>query len=382
MEKIERSMVEKRLFDKMKNIPFIKPSVPPIDEYFNEISDIWHTTMFTNIHSKHEKLEDALKKHLAVNNVSLFVNGHMALEAALSYFQLKGEVITSPFTFSSTCLAIMRNGLTPVFCDINEKNYTVNVDSLERLINEKTCAVLPVHIYGNVCDVYAIEKISEKYEVPVIYDAAHAFGVKVNERGIGSFGNISMFSFHSTKVFNTVEGGALTYADDKMYEHFAHFRNFGQKNRETVIVGANMKMSELHAAMGLCNLRHINSCIEKRKNCVNRYNERLIDIKGLHLNQPQNGVVSNYTHYPIRINEKEFGETRDSVFERLSRHDITTQKYYYPLVSNMAIFDKNPSNYDTPVADEIAKQILVLPLYSELTIEDVDYVCKIILEHQ
>lgn len=359
-----------------------KPSAPPIEEYTAEIADIWDTRMFTNIGKKHQKLEEQLRAYLGVPTVSLFANGHLALEAALDALQLKGEVITTPFTFASTVLAILRCGLTPVFCDIKESDYTINPELIECLITEKTCAILPVHIYGNICDVNAIDVIAKKHNIPVIYDAAHAFGITKDGIGVGNFGDISMFSFHATKVYHTVEGGGLTYNNPALCETFSQIRNFGIAGDETLLIGTNAKMTEMNAAMGLCNLRHVNEYIQKRGECVAKYKELLSGHRGLVLNELQPGIKTNYSYFPLRVVPEAFGKSRDEIFDRLKQRNIHARKYYYPLVSQFPIYEKPYPLYDTPVAAEIASQILTLPLYSDLHMEDIERICKTILRER
>lgn len=360
-------------------IPISKPSAPPMEEYIDEISDLWENRMFTNIGKKLLDLEDKLCAYLDVDYISLFANGHLALESALAALNLKGEVITTPFTFTSTVLAIVRNNLTPVFCDINESDYTLNCDLIEGLITDKTCAILPVHIYGNICDVERLEQLSSKYNIPVIYDAAHAFGIRKNKVSIGNYGDISMFSFHATKVFHTVEGGGLVYKNPEWKETFSQMRNFGISGCDTVRVGANLKMSEIHAAMGLCNLRHIDTYIEKRCLCTRQYIKRLSAIRGIYVNRYAPDVESNYSYFPIRIVAEECGASRDQVYEVLLKNKIYTRKYYSPLVSQFPIYDRLYMPSDTPVANSISNQILTLPLYPDLTLQDVDRICDAIL---
>lgn len=250
----------------MSKILVTRSSMPPIEEYFNEIRELWETHLLTNMGTKHKQLQNELKSYLDVSNIDLLVNGHMALELSLQALNLKGEVITTPFTFASTTHAIVRNGLTPVFCDINPNDFTLDVNKLEALITDKTCAILPVHVYGNICDVNGINEIARKYNLKVIYDAAHAFGESYENRGIGSYGDVSCFSFHATKVFNTIEGGAACFKDEAFGLNLYRLKNFGIRGPEIVDwIGANAKMNEFCAAMGLCNLRHVNAEIEKRK---------------------------------------------------------------------------------------------------------------------
>ena len=286
-----------------KIIPVVRPSMPPYDEYIEEIRDLWDSRVLTHQGAKYQKLESELKDFLGVNYLSMFANGHLALELALNAFKLtgeiSGEVITTPYTFTSTTQAIVRNGLTPVFCDINPNDYTIDTAKIEALITEKTTAIVPVHVYGNVCDVSEIERIAKKYNLKVIYDAAHVFGVKIDDKPIGCFGDMTMFSFHATKVFHTVEGGGLTYKDEKYRPILTQLRQFGMDGQiEVPIVGTNAKMTEMHAAMGLCNLRHIDEEIAKRGKAYKHYIERLSGVEGIHICIPKDNVKANYAYFP------------------------------------------------------------------------------------
>lgn len=358
-----------------------KSSMPCFEEYVEEISSIWDSHWLTNMGEKHNKLEEQLQEYLSVEHVSLFSNGHMALELAMQAFGLNGEVITTPFTFASTTHAIVRNGLTPVFCDINEEDYTIDVDKIEPLITDRTTAIVPVHVYGNICNVEAIEQIANKYGLKVTYDAAHAFGVRFKDRGIMNYGDASMISFHATKVFHTIEGGAVCYSDKSLVKKLYRLRDFGIKNEEVVDgVGTNAKMCEFHAAMGLCNLRHINEEISKRQKVVERYRENLDGIDGLKIIQAQRDVCSNYAYFPIVVDEKKFGSTRNVVFEKLKAHDIFSRKYFYPLTNTFECFHGKYDVSETPTALYIAKRVLTLPLFADLQVEEVDRICNIILQ--
>lgn len=259
-----------------------RSSMPSLDEYMEEIRPIWNSHWLTNMGPEHKQLQEELKKYLAVDHVELVTNGHMALELTLQAMNLQGEVITTPFTFASTTHAIVRNGLEPVFCDIDPVTYTIDITKLERLITDRTCAIVPVHVYGNVCNIEEIERLAHKYELKVLYDAAHTFGETYNGQGVGTFGDASCFSFHATKVFNTIEGGAVCYHDEELGKRLYELKNFGIHGPEEVeAVGANAKMNEFCAAMGLCNLRHVDEEIAKRKAVVERYRERLSGVDGI-----------------------------------------------------------------------------------------------------
>lgn len=354
-------------------------SMPPIEEYIEEIKEIWESHWLTNMGPKHNKLEEELRKYLRVQNISLFTNGHNALELCLQALNLSGEVITTPFTFASTTHAIVRNGLTTVFCDIDPQTYCMDVNKIESLITEKTSAIVPVHVYGNICDVEAIERIAQKYNLKVIYDAAHAFGETYKGKGVGLFGDASMFSFHATKVYHTIEGGAICYREAPLGHELYKLRDFGIKNAEVVDgVGSNAKMNEFVAAMGLCNLRHIDEFISKRKVAVERYRSNLIGCKGLQLPPVQKDVVSNYSYFPIVVNPDDFGATRDDVFAKLAKHDIHARKYFYPLTSDFDCYQGIFDSTKTPIALKISKQVLTLPLYAELPLDAIDKICDII----
>ena len=294
----------------MKDILVTRSSMPSLEEYVEEIKSLWDSHWLTNMGEKHKKLEELLKEYLAVTDISLLSNGHMALEMAIQALNLEGEVITTPYTFVSTTHAIVRNNLIPVFCDIDPADFNMDVSKIESLITDRTSAIIPVHVYGNVCNIEAIEKIAKKYDLKVIYDAAHAFGVTYKGKGIGSFGDASIFSFHATKVFNSAEGGAVCFDNEELGLQLYRLKNFGIRSEVIVDgVGANAKMSEMHAAMGICNLRHIDEEIEKRKIVYKRYMENLGEVEGLQLRKKQEDVVSNYGYFPVVFDEKIFGAT-------------------------------------------------------------------------
>lgn len=359
----------------MNSIQVTKSSMPLYEEYIEEIKDIWESCWLTNMGEKHKQLEESLSSFLNTPNITLFTNGHLALECAIATLKLSGEVITTPFTFASTTHAIVRNKLEPVFCDINPIDYTIDVHKIENLITDKTSAILPVHVYGNVCNIKEIEEIAKKYNLKVIYDAAHAFGVTVNGVGIGNFGDASMFSFHATKVFNTIEGGAVTYKNAELKKIMNDIKNFGITGPEAVeYVGGNAKMNEFQAAMGICNLRHVDSEINKRKLIVERYNENLFDMKGIKLVKPQNGVKGNYSYFPILFEKI----SRDEVYEALKDNNVFARKYFYPLTNNFECYKDRFHSEETPIAKYISERILTLPLFADLSIDDVDRICTII----
>lgn len=364
---------------KEKKILVTQPSMPTIEEYVDEIRDIWDSCWLTNMGVKHNRLQEKLREFLGVDDLSLMSNGHMSLELGIQAMNLTGEVITTPFTFASTTHAITRNGLTPIFADINPENYTLDVTKLEELITDKTSAILPVHVYGNVCAIEEINKIAQKYGLKVIYDAAHAFGVKYKGKGIGSYGDASMFSFHATKVFNSIEGGAVCFSDGEYGLDLYRLKNFGIRGPETVdAIGANAKMNEFQAAMGLCNLKHIDEEIEKRKKIVKTYTECLGDTEGIKICKKQDDIESNYAYFPIVIDEKKFGASRNEVFELLSENGIYARKYFYPLTNTFGCYPGMYEKHETPVALCISKRIITLPLYADLSLGIVERICEII----
>lgn len=363
-----------------EKINVTRSSMPSFMEYVKMIEPLWDSAWITNMGKYHKELEKKLKDYLNVQNISLVCNGHMALELTIQALGLTGEVITTPFTFISTTHAIVRNGLEPVFCDINLDDYTMDVSKIEDLITEKTSAIIPVHVYGNICNTEEIERIAKKYNLKVIYDAAHAFGVKINGQAIGNFGDASTFSFHATKVFNTIEGGGVTFKDEVIGEKLYNLKNFGIRNEELVVeVGANAKMNEFQAAMGICNLKHINNEIEKRKAVLERYRQRLANINGIKLLEPQKGVESNYAYFPVVFNEEILGFNRDNVYEELKRNNIFSRKYFYPLTSDEACFKNKYRKINVENARYISKNILVLPLYADLSLDNVDKICNLII---
>ena len=357
-----------------------RSAMPPMEEYIAEIRDLWQSRWLTNMGTKHTALQAALRDFFGAQNIELFTNGHLALELSLQALDLSGEVITTPFTFASTTHAIVRNGLEPVFCDIDPQDYTMDVTKLERLVTDRTSAIMPVHVYGNVCRVEEIERIARRYGLKVIYDAAHSFGVRYRGKSTALFGDVSCFSFHATKVFHTIEGGAACFHDRELGEKLSRLKNFGIRNAECVDgVGANAKMNEFCAAMGLCNLRHVNDDIARRKAVAERYRERLEGVCGVQLNPVQENVTPNYAYFPVVFHEQEFGSTRNEVFDALQRADIYSRKYFYPLTNTFACFHGKYDVEQTPVARHIANRVLTLPIYPELEEADVDRICDVIL---
>lgn len=365
----------------MMEIFVTRSSMPSFDEYCEEIRPLWNSHYLTNMGPKHEELRGLLRDYLDVDNIDLLVNGHMALELSIQALNLQGEVITTPFTFASTTHAIVRNGITPVFCDINPSDFTIDVEKIESLVTDRTSAIIPVHVYGNVCDVEAIEWIAKKYGLKVVYDAAHTFGEKYKGKGVGNFGDVSCYSFHATKVYNTIEGGAVCYSD-KLKDFgrtIYQLKNFGIKNEEVVDgVGANAKMNEFSAAMGICNIRHIAEDIDKRRIIAERYREILEDVDGINLSNIAKDVESNYAYFPIVVDEKTFGFSRNEIHDELAKRGISARKYFYPLTSSFDCFHNKYDINNTPIALHISRRVLTLPIYPELSLDDVDTICDVI----
>lgn len=364
----------------MSKILVARSSMPELQEYINEIKSIWDTHWLTNMGVKHQELQKNLIDYMGVEQIELLTNGHMALELSMQAFNLEGEVITTPFTFASTTHAIVRNGLKPVFCDIDPITFTMDPSKIEKLITDKTSAIVPVHVYGNICNIEEIDRIAKKYGLKVIYDAAHTFGETYKGKGIGTFGDASCFSFHATKVFNTIEGGCVCYHDEEFGRALYKLKNFGIRNEEIVDgVGANAKMNEFCAAMGLCNLRHVDEEIAKRKTVVERYREHLENVEGIQLSPIQENVESNYAYFPVIFDEKVFGASRNEVMDKLAENGIGARKYFYPLTNSFECFHGEFDVNETPIARHLSLRVLTLPLYADLSVEDVDRICKIIL---
>lgn len=365
----------------MDKITVTQTSMPPYEEFIEKIKPLWETKWLTNMGEYHRELEEKLRGYLGVPHLSLMVNGHLALEMAIQAmnFPEGSEVITTPFTFISTTHAIVRNRLKPVFCDIKPGNYTIDEDKIEALITEKTVAILPVHVYGNICNVEKIQEIADSYSLKVIYDACHAFGETYKGTGVGNFGDASVFSFHATKVYNTIEGGAVTFSDKALYDRLYNLKNFGIRGEELVVgVGANAKMNEFAAIMGLCNLPRVVQNIAARKENAKYYITLLCDCPKILLPDfGTEGLSYNYGYFPVRFLEKGM---RDKVYMKLREEQIYARKYFYPLTSDAACFKNRYRNLELPNAHEVAENILVLPLYPELEKTDIERIVSLIID--
>ena len=358
------------------SINVARSSLPSFEEYCEEIRPLWDSHWLTNNGEKALALEAALAKYLDVPHVALFSNGHLALEAAIRAMGITGEVITTPFTFASTTHALVRCGCTPVFADVRPQDYTIDPAKIEALLTERTTAILPVHVYGNYCDVEAIAALAQKHHLKVLYDAAHAFGATYRGQSAAAFGDAAMFSFHATKVFHTIEGGAVVCRDAALAEALRLERNFGITGPETTVsVGGNAKMNEFQAAMGLCNLRHLEAEMDKRRAVCAAYRARLTGVPGLSLCPERDG--DNCAYFPVLF--EGFRKTRDEVFDGLARQGVNARKYFYPLTTAFECYAGRFDPDATPVAKRASENVLTLPLYADLSIADVNRICDILL---
>ena len=360
-----------------KPIYVTQPTLPPLEEYTKELQDIWDSHWLTNQAAKHQALEKALKDHLNVNMAALFVNGHLSLEAVLEVYQLSGEIITTPFTFPSTAHAIVRSGCTPIFADIDPLTYNLDPTQIEALITPETVAILPVHLFGYPCDVEAIEAIAKKHSLRVIYDAAHAFGVTYKGQPIGHFGDASMFSMNATKVYHTIEGGLITSKDPDLYDALKLIRHYGMLSADDIIYpGSNLQMNEFQAAMGLVNLRYVEAEHAQRQRVHDRYIAGLKRTPGIKLPTVPADTELAYAYFPILLTG--YPESRDALHKRLAASGIHAKKYFSPLVNHYACYAADPLRSPLPVAERIAENILVLPLYANLADEAIDRIIDLI----
>ncbi len=362
-----------------KKILVTKASLPKKEEFFELCSSIFDSAWLTNMGALHNRLENELKTVLDTNNISLFVNGHLALELLIQAMELKKEIITTPFSFASTTHAIVRNGIRPVFCDIKEDDFTIDENKLEALITEDTTAILAVHVYGNICNHEKLSKIAKKHGIKLIYDAAHAFLEKYHGNSVANLAYASMFSFHATKVFNTIEGGAISSADQELHKKLYFLKNFGIADKEnTLYVGSNAKMNEFQAAMGLCNLKYINIWIEKRKQIAYRYLKNLKNQKGIRCNNYKTEQSYNYSYFPIVVDKETYGMSRDDLYNKLAENNIYARKYFYPCINELECYKSHNYRGETKMALDISKNILTLPIYPDLSLEIVDKICELI----
>ena len=366
-----------------KSIFVTSPSLPPLNELIPYLEKIWHSKNLTNNGQFHQELEKRLCEKLGVKYISLFNNGTLALIVAMKCMALQGEVITTPFSFIATSHSIWWNNLTPVFIDIEPKTFNLDTNKIEDAITEKTTAIMPVHVYGNPCDVKEINRIAKKHNLKVIYDACHTFDVRINNEPVLNFGDLSVLSFHATKVFNTFEGGAIVSHDIETKRKIDNLKNFGITSETTVDdVGINAKVNEFSSAFGILQLEKVDEYILKRKIITEFYRENLKDIKGISYINDIDGVKHCYSYFPILINQNEFGKSRDDVYEELKKQNIFSRRYFYPLISQFDPYKdlETAKEGKMPIAEKITKEILCLPLYSDLELDDCKKIVKIIKE--
>ncbi|MFS1512905.1 DegT/DnrJ/EryC1/StrS family aminotransferase [Chengkuizengella sp. SCS-71B] len=358
-----------------------RPLLPSLQNINNQLQEIWESKWITNNGPKNKELREALKEYLAVNHLSLFSNGTLGLLLGIKSLELTGEVITTPFTFPATVGALEWNGLTPVFCDIDNVTLTIDANKIEALITERTSAILAVHVLGIPCEVDKIQQVADKYHLKVIYDGAHVFGAKLNCKPIGEFGDMTMFSFHATKLFNTIEGGAVTFKDKTLDRKLQLFKNFGISGPDTVeLSGINAKLNEIQAAVGLEVLKLVPEQRKKRHYIKQLYETNLKTISGIRIVTKHEEQESSYQFFIIEINEKEFGINRNQLHEKLKDYNVFTRKYFYPLCSDFTWYHDLPSAQQKylPTAYEKIETVLALPFYGELTTEEVIQICEII----
>lgn len=370
---------------KLKNISnpiFVtKPYLPPLEEFQEYLKKIWDSHILTNGGPFHQELEEQLCKYLGVKYISLFSNGTLALVTALQALHITGEVITTPFSFVATTHALWWNGIKPVFVDIEPKTFNLDPDKIEAAITPQTTAILPVHVYGNPCNVQRIKEIADAHGLKVIYDACHTFGETIKGIPVINFGDLSVMSFHATKVFNTFEGGAIICHDEATKKRIDYLKNFGFENETAVVTpGINAKMNELQAAMGLLQLKHIDDLIEKRKHIAEQYRIFLKNIDGISYIEDIPDIKHCYSYFPIFINKEKYGKTRDEVYEELKSHNIFGRRYFYPLISQFPTYRGLESAQPGKmyIAEIAAKEVICLPIYPDLEIIYVVKICEII----
>jgi len=368
-----------------KPVYVTQPALPPLEEFSKYLNQIWDSKILTNNGPFHQQFEKELADYLGVKYLSVFANGTLALITALQALRITGEVITTPFSFVATTHSLWWNNIKPVFVDIEPEYFNLDPKRIEAAITPQTTAIMPVHVYGNPCKVDEIQQIADTYGLKVIYDAAHAFGVTVNGNSILNHGDLSILSFHATKTFNTIEGGAIICHDEKTKRRIDFLKNFGFADEVTVVEpGINAKMNELQAAYGLVQLKHVDEYIAKRKAVVEQYRDGLKDIKGIRFLNDIEGIRHSYTYFPILINEEEYGESRDEVYERLKQNNIYGRRYFYPLISQFPTYRGliSAQTENLPVATKIAHQVICLPIYPDLDIDTVEMICNILINRK
>jgi len=366
---------------KQKTITVTSPLLPDLKEFEKYLEDIWNRKWLTNNGHYHQELEKALAEYLGVPYLSLFTNGTLPLITALQAMRINGEVITTPYSFTATTHSIWWNNLKPVFVDVEEETGNIDPEKIEAAITPQTTAIMPVHVYGTPCNTKRIQEIADIYGLKLIYDAAHAFGVNVDGKSILEAGDMSTLSFHATKVYNTVEGGALVCHDAATKKRIDYLKNFGFADEVTVVApGINSKMDEIRSAYGLLNLKQVDSAIERRKHVAEIYKAALKDVPGIRFLNDIEGVRHNYSYFPIFITEKEYGMSRDALYAKLKENNILGRRYFYPLISNFPVYrgleSARPENL--PVATKLAEQVLCLPMYADLTDDDIERILKVV----
>ena len=365
----------------MKKIYVTQPALPPLPEFIKYLEKIWESKWVTNQGQFHQQFEKELADYLGVKYISLFANGTLALVSALQVLRITGEVITTPYSFVATTHALHWNNIKPVFADIDPVFCNLDPEKIEAAITPRTTAILPVHVYGNPCDVEKIQEIADTYGLKVIYDACHAFGVEKDGNSILNFGDLSVLSFHGTKVFNTMEGGAIICHDEKTKKRIDYLKNFGFADEVTVVQpGINAKMNEMQAALGLLQLKEINNNISKRKKIALQYRENLKDIPGTRFMEDIEGIEHNYPYFPIFVNQREYGKPRDELYEDLKGNNIYSRRYFYPLITHFPIYRglESARSSNLPVAEKITKEVICLPIYPDLKDDDIDKICQIV----
>ncbi|EIK93543.1 DegT/DnrJ/EryC1/StrS family aminotransferase [Pseudomonas sp. M47T1] len=366
-----------------KVIPVTSPLLPPLEEFIPYLEEIWQTRRLTNAGPFHQQLEQALAEYLGVEHLCLFANGTLALVTALQALRITGEVITTPYSFVATTHSLLWNDLKPVFVDIDPVTCNLDPASIEKAITPATSAILPVHCYGTPCDVDAIQTIADNYGLKVIYDAAHSFGVRQNGTSVLRHGDLSILSFHATKVFNTFEGGAIVCPDAKTKKRIDYLKNFGFADEVTVVApGINGKMSEINAAFGMLQLRHIDDALARRKLIDQAYRHGLEGVQGIRLMHRSSDLTANYSYFPIFI-EASYPLSRDQVYDLMREHDILARRYFYPLISEFPMYRGLPSAAGEllPVAEKTSRQVLCLPIYPDLAQEVVSTICHLLRHH-
>ncbi|HAF96500.1 MAG: aminotransferase [Elusimicrobia bacterium GWC2_51_8] len=364
-----------------KPIHITQPDLPPFGEFTASLKQIWGNKWLTNSGPFHQEFEQAIAKYLGVKYISVFSNGTLALVTALQALRITGEVITTPFSFVATTHSIWWNNIKPVFADIEPNYFNLDPGKVEAAITPQTTAIMPVHVYGNPCDVAKLQQIADTYGLKLIYDAAHAFGVKKDDNSILNHGDLAILSFHATKVFNTIEGGAIVCHNAKMKQRIDYLKNFGYAGENTIIApGINAKMNELQAAYGLLQLKYVDGHIAKRKIISEKYRAQLGGMQGIRLLPDIKAVHHNYSYFPVLIDSRKFGKTRDEVYEELKKHNVFSRKYFYPLISQFPTYRGLPSatRGNLPIAEKVTKEVLCLPIYPALDLSSVDLICGII----